>query len=214
MRKIGERFEKPAKENGGSGGIALWGQHRFFSQTPTHPEGQKTFFINLKHKLWRQLNIWIALVQDIHLMTKKISLHGKVLKITSKSIKQLTLYHDEMFGGGGGGGVKAVVSPKKTTAHLVRSTWEARQAEMVLKQILLKIGGLYCRVMKQDSAKSLQRYCTGNKTSRTDLIMESRTWFLFWPFLWSLSCTRSCRISYIVETTVADSKPEPTFSVF
>ena len=62
------------------------------------------------------------MVQDIHLMTKKISLHGKVLKITSKSIKQLTLYHDEMFGGGGGGGVKAVVSPKKTTAYLVRST--------------------------------------------------------------------------------------------
>ena len=76
VRKIGERFEKPAKENGGSGGIALWGQHRFFSQTPTHPEGQKTPFINLKHKLWRQLNIWIALVQDIHLMTKKICLHG------------------------------------------------------------------------------------------------------------------------------------------
>ena len=72
VRKIGERFEKPAKKNGGSGGLALWGH----PPTPAHPEGQKTSFINLKHKLWRQLNIWIALVQDIHLMTKKICLHG------------------------------------------------------------------------------------------------------------------------------------------
>ena len=54
---------------------------------------------------------------------------------------------------------------------------------MVLKQILLQIGGLYCRVMKQDSAKSLQRYRQQDITDRPDHGVEDLVLVLALPLV-------------------------------
>ena len=72
-------------------GPVLCHQHTDFFAQAHPPVGQKTSLVNFKYKITTSATVTIrmALVQDIHLTTKKYVCTVKDFKTTSKSINQI-----------------------------------------------------------------------------------------------------------------------------
>ena len=89
IRNVGNRFQNLPKQT-----ASLWiqvqcGQHRDFLRPPAHLWAKKHHLLTLNTKLTLQLTIWMALVQDVRLTTKKCVCTVKDLYTTSKSINKI-----------------------------------------------------------------------------------------------------------------------------